>query len=144
MAQSSFKYDKAHKHIDRFVKQTDDPTFHWAWTVVQGILRAYADATISPGESFQKTLASYYEDFLDAYLEGEANLGVIGAVEEFTSACPDENRPRLHVVLSEAMSIGHETKRGKSTEREVAKPATPLVVAAAPAKPGLRLVVDNT
>jgi hypothetical protein len=143
MATSAFKYERAHKHIERFVREVDEPTFHWAWNVVQGILRSYADATISPGESYQRTLASFYEDFLDAYLEGEANLGVIGAVEEFTSACPDENRAKLHTTLSEAMSIGQETKKGKAIQREVAKTAA-IAAVAAPANAGLRLVVDNT
>ena len=138
----TFQAEKARKHIAKFVESVDDPVFNWSWEVTQGLIHAYANASIQRGEKLLTVYSGYLYDFLAAWHGGEANYGLIGMMQEFGDACPDSHEDQHEIVMAEAFALG----RGEKPFERV-KPA-PVDVAVAPAPPvavaPLRLVVDNT
>lgn len=131
-----FRSDAARQYLDVWVDLVDDPTLNWAWDVVQGILKVYAEC----GDATQSAL--WADWFLaSGGSDAEAYLGVHGALQEFLHACPDEHADDQLRVLGEAVRIGlglpaypeNASKRGPDRRRTPARPV-----------PRLTLVVDNT
>jgi hypothetical protein len=135
-----FNAERARKRIGKFVNEVDDPTLNWAWEVVQGVIHAYANASIQPGDTLLAKVNDYWYDFLDSWHGGSANFGLIGFMTEFGSACPEDRAEEQEVVMAEAFALGKGEK--------LVRPSKVLDVAEAGAvakpQPAIRLVVDNS
>lgn len=134
-----FQHEAAKAYVDSWITTVDDATLNWAWDVVCGVLDVYTEY----GEASEEEV---WYDWFTVVVEDEehpALIGVHGATEEFTHACPEEHQADQVRVLAEAYRIGRglapytvEDDRAnviKIRPEKVSKPP-----------PKLTLVVDNT
>lgn len=130
-----FQHEAAKAYVDSWISTVDDANLNWAWDVVCGVLDVYIEYGEVPEEEV-------WYDWFTVVVEDETHLaliGVHGATEEFTHACPEEYQNDQMRVLGEAYRIG----QGLTPyEGPVEAPPRPEKVSKPP--PKLRLVVDNT
>jgi hypothetical protein len=154
---TKFDYVKARRAVDLWVDNLNHPNVNWSWEIMLGCAEVYGNLGVNKFGTFKESLASIYHDFFDAWHNGSANFGIIGIMQEFAEACPEEHAEDQSRIMALAFAAG---KSGKGvpkadclcfsrTEGTKQRPLAPQAAArmeqkAKLASGGLSLIVDNT
>lgn len=143
---TDFAYERAKRVMVRWVESIADPQLNWAWDAAVGIIDVYAGLAMSRDMSFMDGLAQVWKDWYGVFDGGAANIGILGAYDEFVQSVPDDYHADIQRIVALAVECG--TTR-KALARGAAKAIkTELIVAPvqreAPKTPShLQLVVNN-
>jgi hypothetical protein len=159
---TKFDYVRARRAVDWWVDHLNDKHVNWAWEIFMGCAEVYANFSIPKGGTMSDALGGIYYDFFDAWFNGCANYGIIGIMQEFANACPDEHSADQERIMTLAFEAGKTgvtvpkaqtycmTKTFATKGRPLAPESARRAAGVVPAPPkvaapvGLVLAVDNT
>ena len=102
----TFDYVKARRAVDLWVDHLNDKHINWAWEIFIGTADVYANMNTGTGAKFSESIAAVYYDFFDAWHEGTAHYGIIGIMQEFQEACPEEHKEDQERIMTLAWEAG--------------------------------------